>query len=158
MNSLEEPTSDPDLIARVRARYAAELNELRALEFREVCFVTESLGPFSLLLQFRMALLMRANGEVTTSRPPLRIAAGFALLGCQGIGAYAQPMGMGVKFYTGFTDGSALVTCNFVSQDVSTPRLVKFGRPQPLAWAWAFHQKQIEQLRAQGREVLSHLS
>jgi hypothetical protein len=158
MNVTAEQTTDIELITRVRARYASDMKELYSLNFREVCFLSESLGPFSLLLLFPIAILMRASGEVMVSRRPLRIAAAYSLFGYQEFGTYAQPMGLGVKFYTGFTDGTALVTSNFESQDMTTERLLKIGRPQPLPWAWVFHQKQIEELRSRKHELQTRLT
>ncbi len=154
----EEQTTDADLIARVRARYGSGMNELRSLEFRELCYYVEFLAPFSLLFLFPIYFAMRSKAEVLVHKPPLRIAGAYAVLAHQGQATFATPMGMGVKFYTGFTDGLTLVTSDFDSQVVDHPRLQKSGRAQPLQWAWVYHQKQIESLRGAGREPLSSLT
>jgi hypothetical protein len=158
MKISDEQTTDVESITRVRARYASEMNELHGLGFRELCFRIESLGPFSLLTLFPILLAMRSNNEVTVQKSPLRIAAAYALMTHQEFCTYAEPLGLGVKFYTGFTDGLALVTSNFMTQEADNPRLRKMGRAQPLQWAWGFHQKQIEQLRTQGHELQARLT
>ena len=158
MIAIEEQTHELDLIERVRTRYQREMDELRSLGFRELCFLTEALAPFSMLTIFPALIMMWGNGEVMVSKPPLRLAAAYSLLVNREPGTYAQPMGMGVKFYSGFADGMAVVTSNFVSRALRTTRLVKTGQAQSVPMAWTSHRRLIEQLRSEGRELRTTLA
>jgi hypothetical protein len=112
---------DPGLQSRVRSRYAKDIEALARLGFRTLCSCVEQLGPYSAILRLPMMLLMLSFREVLLIRPPLRVAAASLLMTHPDPPTVALPMGMGVKFYSGFSDGSVLVTTSFQSYAVPRP-------------------------------------
>jgi len=115
--------TDPDFHSRIRARYSRDIESLTSLGFRQLCYYMEQLQPFSAVFQLPMLLLMFLHREVLTIQSPLRIAPGFVLLYHTDPPTIALPMGMGIKLYTGFTEGSILITCTFSNTGV--PSLIR---------------------------------
>lgn len=152
--------TDPDVHSRIHARYARDIHSLTKLGFRHLCYYMEQLKPFSAILQLPMLILMFLYREVLTIQSPLRIAPGFALLYYTDPPAIALPMGMGVKLYTGFTDGSILLTCTFSNPGVlkSTPYVRRIETANGLEEAWQLHQDNVRELERNGKVVLPHVS
>ena len=154
-------TTQPEIVSRVRDRYAPEITLLKGMGFAELCFYTEAMLPFSLLLLFPIVLLMRAQKEVIQIQSPLRIAVCCPILVAREHATYAVMMGYGVKFYTNFTDGTGLISANFPSFDIldQKGKLYKYAAPQPIAIesAWGLHRDRIESLRAEGKQVRNRI-
>src|SRR4030088_825155 len=103
MTNYKEIT-DSRLQSRVRARYATDMAALEALGFSCLAFKLESRGPFSALLYLPVLPLMRRAKEVLVFPFPLRLAAANVLFVHSEPPAIASCMGLGVKFYTSFSD------------------------------------------------------
>ncbi len=148
-------TTQFELIDKVRARYSSDLDQLKDLGFEELCFYTERLFPFSFLVLFPIFLLMRSKREVIHIQNPLRITASYPLLVASTDATCALVMGLGIKFYTPFSDGTGLISANFPTDEIQDRRekLYKYAIPQPLAAAWQFHRDRLQMFRAQGRAV-----
>jgi hypothetical protein len=137
---------DPGLQQRVRERYAAVTLALAALGFRELCCYSEVLANYSLVLSLPVVILMRMKGEVLKRRPRLRASASYLLHHHPRPQTIALPLGLGVKFYTGFKDGTVLITANFASQAVARrgSQVLKHARTMPVPEAWQTHQRRVE--------------
>jgi hypothetical protein len=153
-------TTDPELLARIRSRYAKEIHALSALGFRTLGFTIEQLGPGSVILKFPMFILMLVNREVVAVRSPLRLAAGNLLLLHPDPPALALPMGMGTKIYTDFTDRTILISCTFSSYAVPRPgsSIAKIITSKGIDEAWRLHQQRVLELQSEGKAVVAHTS
>jgi hypothetical protein len=147
----------PAIERRVRARYADQVHALTELGFQELCCYSELLGKYSLLLSLPMVIFMRIRREVLYWRPPLQAAASFVLLRHRDPETVALPMGMGVKLYTGFADGTLAVTANFVSMAVprANSGVRKQSEDMSIPTAWGRHQERVATFTANGGAILS---
>jgi hypothetical protein len=104
----------PALQRRVRKRYADDLRQLSSLGFSELLYYSEVLKtrPSS----FVMMVLMAFRREVIFWHKGLRFGAAYLLMTHDDPFTVALPMGMGVKLYTPFTDGSLLIAASFPSE------------------------------------------
>lgn len=152
--------TDPDFHSRIRARYASDIEALIRLGFRHLCYYMEQLQPFSAVFQLPMLFLMFLHREVLTIRSPLRIAPGFILLYHTDPPTIALPMGMGIKLYTGFTEGSILITCSFSNTGVTSPSpyIRRIETTKGLDEAWQLHQSNIRDVESNGKVVLPQVS
>ena len=152
--------TDSRLQSRIRGRYAADMEALAALGFRQLCFYVEQLGPLSAILQLPMLVLMLARREVLVFRPPLRLAAGFLLLHHTDPPAIALPMGMGVKLYTGFADQTILISYTFSSHALPRPgsQIIKVMTSGGLNEAWRLHRDRIRELETGGKSPITRVS
>lgn len=103
---------DPNLQARVRNRYRSEIASLETLGFRHLACTLEALGNYSAILNFPI-LLLTLGREVIVIQRPLRLAVANELLSNSNPPAIALCMGMGVKFYTAFSDKTLLISSDF---------------------------------------------
>jgi hypothetical protein len=136
---------DPHLQERVRTRYASEAQALEALGFRELCCYSEVLGNYSLLLYLPVVLLMRAKREVLSRRPRLQTGASYLLHHHPQPDTVALPLGLGVKFYTSFSDGTIVVTASFESMAVprSGSQVLKTSENMSIPEAWQRHKERV---------------
>ncbi len=107
---------DPLLQTRVRNRYQTEITSLQALGFRHLAYCLEALGPYSVIFQFPLIPLALLKKEVLHFLRPLRLASANVLLSNTNPPTVALCMGMGIKFYSAFTDGALLISSNFDSK------------------------------------------
>ena len=152
--------TDPDFHTRIRARYERDIESLTKLGFRHLCFYMEQLQPFSAVFQLPILLLMVLHREVLTIQSPLRIAPGFILLYHSDPPTIALPMGMGIKLYTGFTEGSILITCAFSNTGVPSPNpyIRRIETTKGLDEAWRLHQSNVRGVEVNGKVVLPQVS
>jgi hypothetical protein len=145
--------NDPVLQARVRSRYDQALGALLRLGFRRLEECLESLGPFSAVLQLPVLLLTLPKREVLVIRRPLRLGVANALLSHDDPAAIGLCMGMGVKLYSSFADGTLLITSTFQSHAVPVPTssIVKPPPSPSIEGAWSSHQEAIRSLEAEGK-------
>jgi hypothetical protein len=150
-----EEITDPELQSRIRARYQREFAALEALGFRQQVSCLEVLGPYSALTDFLLLLLMFSHREVLAFPRPLRLAVGVALLSHASPSSVAICMGLGVKFYTDFSDRSLLISPTFESHAIPGPNSPIFKNPPcpDLAEAWAGHQRRAAELQALGKTI-----
>lgn len=148
--------TDPQIHSRIRARYARDIEALTTLGYRQLCYYSEQLKPYSAVLQLPMLLLMLVHKEVITIQSPLRISAGFILMYHTDPPVIALPMGMGIKLYTDFADRSIQITCTFSSPAVPrpSPLIRRIATTKGLDEAWRLHQSQIRDLESNGKIVV----
>jgi hypothetical protein len=148
-----EETADPEVIGRVRSRYENELSTLDRLRFDPLCVYNESLFPFSAVVWFVPLFLMLFYREVLQIRSPLRVSTNHPLLIERAHATYGLVMGLGVKFYTGFTDGTILISANFPSRQIDDRerRIYKYAASASIHVAWQAHQERIAELQDKGK-------
>ena len=152
--------TDPDLQVRVRTRYEREIASLRGLEFRHLAYCLETLGPFSAVYQLPVLLLTLPKKEVLAFPPPLRLAVACALLAHTEPPTIALCMGMGVKLYSSYMDGTILISSTFRSHAEPGPisPIVKSPAARNVQDAWAVHQGHVSALEGQGRAISRGIS
>jgi hypothetical protein len=142
----------PAIERRVRARYADQVDAMEQLGFHELCCYSELLGDYSLLLSLGNVIFMRMKREVLYRRRRLQAAAAFLLLRHTNPETIALPMGMGVKLYSGFADGTLVITANFVSTAVprANTGVRKQAEVMSIPRAWQRHQERVATFRTNG--------
>ena len=153
--------TDSALQSQVRARYSGETAALEALGFHHPIFKVETLGPFSAVVQFRLARLMRRGGEILVSPFPLRLGVANVLLFHSEPPSIVSCSGMGVKFYTDFSDDSLLISST-IQIEATFQRLIapnpysKIIRNPPCPTpeeAWLSHKRRAAEIEAQGKTI-----
>jgi len=142
--------SDPKLEARVRTRYSREIASLEGLGFQVLPSCLESQGRFSAIWQFPVLLLTLPKKEILVFPRPLRLAVANALLWRKDPPTIALCMGMGVKLYSSFRDGTLLITPTFQSYAVPVPgsSIIKPAASSTINEAWAAHRETVKNLEA----------
>ena len=145
----------PELTNRARTRFADETSRLRVLGFSEFGCYTELLPNFSLLTHLLIFLLAKFNREIIRVESPLRLAMSQPLLVHHEQLTYALVFGMGVKFYSLFSDGTGLISANFPSRPIQDMqrKLYKSAAPRSLEECWQAHQREIESFQQMGRQL-----
>ena len=154
-----EQVTRPDVVERVRSRYRSDMDALRRLGFRELCFYREIVFPFSLILFFPIYLLMRFRQEVVEIRRPLRISATYPLMVSEGDETCALVMGLGIKLHTNFNAGTGLISTNFQTQPIDDPKHKLYKRTASLTIdeAWQRHRDYVNAFLAAGEPVKEHI-
>ena len=158
-----DQTADKEIHDRVRQKHAVIINELKALNFQEFYFFGETVGAlgFSPLgCSGFVGMLVALFKEVTKIERNLGITLFNVVMGSRDYATYAGPFGLGVKFYTGFTDGTGVITANFETpafQD-DQEKLYKFASAQSVAAAWSVHKNWVDKLCSEGKEKSEPLS
>src|SRR5713101_6493820 len=153
--------TDPRLQSRVRARYSGEIAALQALGFRHLAFKLEALGPFSAVWQLPIVLVMSRAKEVLVFPFPLRLAAAYVLLVHSRPPSIASCMGMGVKFFTNFSDHSLLISSTLQShvtlQSLVFPepnlQIVRTPPCRTPEEAWLSHKRRTTEMEARGKTI-----
>ncbi len=146
---------DPALQLRLRQRYEADIAALQRLGFRLLGYLLETESPFSAVLQLPMLLLMLANRELVTLRPPLRLGVATVLLQHPDPSTVALCMGKGMKLYTCMTDQTLLISSTFQSMAIPRPGsgILRMFPSASIESAWPAHCESVQRLQAQGRQV-----
>jgi hypothetical protein len=149
--------SNPDLHARVRSRFARDIEALAGLGFRELAFYSEQFKLFSSFVGLPMSLMMLMKREVMRLESGLRVRASFVLMSHSRPATVALPLGLGIKLYTRFTDQTLLISTNFQSCAVSAfeNNVIKYSSKQSIADVWTQHQQRIRKLEAAGKTIRS---
>jgi hypothetical protein len=138
----------------LKGRFSHEISMLEQLGFRFFGVHEEVIWPFSVVLFFPIYLIMAAN-EYTRIVSPLRIASYHIMYLSNNGSTFAYIYGLGVKFYTRFTNGVWLVTNT--SQKLDDPKVLiqpaepGFTSPEML---WAIHQEKVRELQARGLQLV----
>ena len=149
---------DPHIQLRVRRRYSRECGALAAHGFEELCFYSEQLGAYSALKYLPLTLLMLFKREVLGGHGRFDSGGSYVLMCNRHPWTIALPLGLGVKFYTGFTDGTVLISASFAScLHPDSGSVVKYASKLPLDEIWTRHQQRVEELEGQGKKVLQAL-
>jgi len=148
------PILSPELDWRVRARYQSEIRELTRLGFEYLCSAGESFSLLRLLLVLPALVLALMQGQ----RMPMAlrgrlILVGYPVLVSRIKPAFVHPFGLGVKFFTGFQDGTLLVSGNYADPTARGPGIIRQFQPGTVSEAWAAHQARIQALEAAGAIV-----
>jgi hypothetical protein len=152
---------DSGLQLRVRTRYASHIAALEVLGVQNVAFKLETRGPFSALAYLPVLPLVLRAKEVLVFPFPLRLAAGNVLVIHPEPSTIASCMGLGVKFYTNFSDHFLLISSTLLSHaalqapGVRNPNLQIIRTPpcRTLEEAWLSHKSQIAQMEAAGKKT-----
>jgi hypothetical protein len=155
--------TDDKLQQRVRERYGEEITALQALGFRQLAFRLEAKGPFSALMYLPVLPLMRRAKEVLVFRFPLKLALANVLFVNSEPPTIADCMGMGVKFYTRFSDESFLISSTLRSHTAfreldMQPANFRVLRNPPcstMAEAWSAHRRRVSEIEVDGKRVES---
>lgn len=153
--------TDTRLQTRVRTRYAAEIAALQELGFRCLTFKQEARGPFSALLYLPLLPLMIRAKEVLVFPFPLRLAVANILFIHSDPPSIACCMGLGVKFYTNFSEGCLLISSTLTShvalQDPALQNAAsKILRTPPVSTvhqAWLSHKSRVTELEGIGKKL-----
>ncbi len=147
--------TDPIVQAKVKARYAPEIAQLLRQGFHLLAYSLEALGPYSAIFQLPVLLLALGKKEVVAFPRPLRLAVANVLLARDAPSAIALCMGMGVKIYTGFTDGTLLISSTFHSdaRPKPTSRIIRPVHSPNVELAWSSHEEEVSALEARGKVV-----
>ena len=136
---------NPTTHSRLEKRYEHQISSIKNLGFRHLAYCLEDHGPYSALTQFLVIPLALFKGEILIFKKPFRLASANVLLSTQNPSSIALCMGMGIKFYSGFSDGTVIISSDFISSAVPRTRS-KITRLQPqitLKDTWAFHKKEV---------------
>jgi len=158
-----EQTMEKEIHDRVRRKHRTILAELRGLNFTEYYFFGETVGMlgFSPLgCSGFFGMLVALFNEVTKIESNLGITLFNVVMGSRESATYASPFGLGVKFYTGFTDGTCVITGNFDSPAIHDrlEKLYKVAMPQSVAAAWSNHKELVDAFSAEGKQKSEPLS
>lgn len=149
--------TDPKLQERVRTRYQQEIEALQAIGFLTLTYCHEALGRYSAISQFPLVFFMWPKKEIITVSRSLRLGVANVLLVHSHPPSIAECMGMGVKFYSAFSDGCILVSPSFQSQAI--PRLdspILKNPPGPtLEESWSAHVQRAKELQNLGKNLLN---
>src|SRR5215204_4840843 len=158
-----EQTADKEIHDRVRRKHETIINKLKSLNFGEFYFFGETVGAlgFSPLgCSVFVGMLVALFNEVTKIERNLGITLFNVVMGSREYSTYAAPFGLGVKFYTGFSDGTCVITANFKTpafQD-DQEKLYKFAVAQSATAAWSIHKDWVDKLSLEGKERIEPLS
>jgi hypothetical protein len=83
-----------------------------------------------------------------------RILLGYPVFSAQNKSAYAHPFALGVKFYSGFSDDTVLVSKSFVNDRPKKSGVVYYSRAASIGEVWKDHQEQIRKLEQSGKHVV----
>ncbi|MCK6582116.1 MAG: hypothetical protein L6Q49_03350 [Anaerolineales bacterium] len=146
---------DPELMNLARARFSDEIRQLRAVGFTDFCCYTELLQNYSAITHLPIFILAKLNREIIRVESPLRLAMSQPILAHRERGAYALVFGMGIKFYTLFTDGTGLISANFPSQPIQDMmlKIYKTAEPRSIEDCWQVHNVEVAGFQKMGREV-----
>ena len=158
-----QQTTDREIHERVRRRHQAAMQELRKLGFAEHSFFGETVHAFGfdpLGCSGFLGMLVALFKEVTRIERNLDVTLFNVLMSSREYATYAGPFGLGVKFYTLFTDGTLLISANFDTPAIrdETAKFYKAARSESIASTWLNHKKRVESLVAEGKQSIEHLS
>ena len=146
--------NDPSIQSRVRARHNAKIASLQALGFQQFAYPLEALPPYSAISKFPVILMMWSK-EVLVFPKPARLGIANILLSHSSPSALAAVLGLGIKFYSVFSDGTLLISSTYRSPLGTGPkgRIVKNPHCQTVGDAWLAHKQKAAELAAKGVTV-----
>lgn len=156
-------TMDKEILDRVRQRHQAAMQALKGLNFDEYGFFGETvqaLGFSPLGLTGVLGTFIALFNEVSKLEPNLDVTIFNVVMASREDSAYAAPFGLGVKFYTSFTDGTCVISGSFESPSIrdEMSKLYKFAVSQSIESTWLFHKRQVDGFCTQGKQKIDHLS
>jgi Zn-dependent protease len=151
--------TDPSIQSRVRARHSSKLSSLQALGFQHFSYRLEALPPYSAISKFPIILLMWSK-EVLVFPKPARLGVANMLMIHSTPSTIAECLGLGIKFYSVFSDGTLLISSSYRSAlaPSSNSQIIQNPQCQTSEEAWLVHQQKIAELGAQGLTLRSFSS
>ena len=146
----------PELEQRIRLRYQSEIYQLKVLEFDYQFSDGETVSIFRLALIFPalVMLMMWRKREIITIHDGRYFLVGHPVYVSKNKIAFAEPCGLGTKFYTAFQDGMILISKNYGESLGLRPIVIENTcTGASITDTWFSHQKQIEALEAEGKRV-----
>lgn len=158
-----QQTTDKEIHDQVRKKHQVAVHELKVLGFEEYSFFGETvqaLGFNPLGLTGFLGALIALFKEVAKVEGNLDVTIFNVVMAFREYATYAAPFGLGVKFYTSFTDGTCIISANFDTPAINDEKekLYKFARSETITSTWLGHKKWVEKLCAEGKQRIEHLS
>lgn len=158
-----EQTMDKELMDRVRKRRMHVMYALKQLHFEEYAFFGETVHAFGfspLGCSGVLGMFVALFNEVTKVDWNLDVTIFNVVMVSRDDSSYAAPFGLGTKFYTGFSDGTCVISANFESEPIRDEhqKIYKFVGARTIDAAWQSHRKQVDAFCAQGKQKVEHLS
>ena len=155
--------ADKELQDQVRRKHWTSISELKRLNFEEFYFFGETvqaLGFSPLGLAGFFGTLIALFNEVAKVEGNLNVSVFNVVMASRKNATYACPFGLGVKFYTSFTDGTCIVSANFDTPAINDgkEKLYKIAVPRTVAAAGMDHQRWVNKLILEGKQLNEHLS
>ena len=146
--------TDPAIQSRVRARHSSKLASLQALGFQHFACRLEVLPPYSAISKFPIILMMFSK-EVLVFPKPARLGVANILLIHSSPSSIAECLGLGIKFYSVFSDGTLLISSSYRSALALAPnsQIIKNPHCQSPEEAWLVHKQKAAELEVQGIRV-----
>jgi hypothetical protein len=143
----------------VQARFADEIQRLRALGFTEEFYIRETAFPFSALIFFPIVMLMHYKGERVSVGRLLQVISYSPYLTHEHGYAYSVVGKLGVRYVSMFDDGSLLATTTYDSSSSNPDRQFIFqyiavGKFE-FEKAWKQHVESVDSLSSERRAVIT---
>jgi hypothetical protein len=137
--------SDNRIQSRINKRYSAEISTLKGLGFHPLAYCLEDHGPYSALSQFPIIPLSLRYKELLIIKWPFRLASANILLSTDDPPSIALCMGMGIKFYSVFSDGTLVISSTFLSSMVPRQgsKIVRLPPQTSLQETWSVHKTEV---------------
>jgi hypothetical protein len=131
--------------SRLNKRYGAEISVLKNLGFHHLAYCLEDHGPYSALKQYRIIPLALLNGEFLTIKWPFRLASANVLMVFKNPPSIALCMGMGIKFYSAFSEGTVVISSSFLSTMVPREgsKVIRLPPHRSLQETWYAHKTEV---------------
>jgi hypothetical protein len=131
--------------SRLNKRYGAEISALKNLGFHHLAYCLEDHGAFSALTQFRIIPLALSHGEILTIKWPFRLASANILMAFENPPSIALCMGMGIKFYSAFYEGTVVISSTFMSAMVPRDgsKVIRLPPKRSLQETWSAHKAEV---------------
>ncbi len=146
--------TDPSIQSRVRDRHSSKITSLQALGFQHFAYPLEALPPYSAISKFPITLMMWSK-DVLVFPSPARLGIATILLSHSSPSALAAALGLGIKFYSVFSDGTLLISSTYRSPLGPGPNshIIKNPHCQTVEEAWLAHKQKTAELVARGLTV-----
>ena len=128
--------------SRLDKRYAKETDALQDLGFTHLAYCQEDHGPYSALKHSLAALYAMQKKEILLVSWPFRLSLANVLMAAEHPPTIALCMGLGVKFYTSFYNGTVIISSDFSSRSLPQigSNILRLPSQGTLTDTWAEHQ------------------
>lgn len=153
--------SSAEFAERIQNRYRSESSPISDLGFTSLFCYGEAYALSRVLFIYPafLFLIMWLNREVGTMQNGSRIVFGWPVFVSGDRSTYCHPMQLGLKFHTGFTDGTIVLTKSFGGKTTYGPTVVvQKVTNSAISHVWAEHQEKVRALEANGKQVDRQIS
>ena len=141
---------------KVRKRYQSVIHELKSLGFEEMYFYTETMPILGVSSGFSgvVGTLIAMANEESKMNKNLSVSLLHLVMASRDYATYVIPFGLGIKFYTSFTDGTCIISANYQSNPIKddTQKLYKFARATSVEEIWKHHKTWVDKLVSEGKQ------